>query len=221
MVLHLIEAKGILALGKEAAQTSVIHAFSFPQTKHHEPRPSGTKLLLPIIPISIVACAFVLLWGYHCQNNCIHYTYNCTCNIINQPIDLDDMTFATHNTFFTFTWLAPFVTQAINFSVYVHKDKLSIIPWRHVPHAKTQNLLTYFKEIFLVFYTQLKYRPWSITYPDLSGADSVTKTFKRFFCSVALFRISNTTLDREWVRIVWEKKKKNVKNTATNIWPWI
>lgn len=67
-------------------------------------------------------------------------------------------------------------------------------------------LLTYF-----VCYTQLKYRPWSTTYPDLSGADSVTKTFKRFFCSVALFRISNTTLDREWVRIVWEKKRKTLR----------
>ena len=124
---------------------------------------------------------------------------------------IDDMTFATHNTFFTFTWLAPFVTQAINFSVYVHKDKVSIIPGRHVLHAQPQNLLTYFKEIILVCYTQLKARPWYITYPDLSGADSVTKTFKRFFCSVALLRISNTTLDREWVRIVWEKKRKTLR----------
>lgn len=141
-------------------------------------------------------------------------------NIINQPIDLDDMLFSTHNTYFTFTWYTPFVTWAINFSVYDHRDKLSIIPRKPIPQAQTQNLLTYFKEIFLVCYTQLESRPCSITYPDLSGADSVTKTFKRFFCSVALLRISNTTLDREWVRIVWEKKEK-VKNISTFIWSWI
>lgn len=127
--------------------------------------------------------------------------------------------FSTHDTYFTFTWSIPFVTWAISVFMSIEISSLSILEnLFHICHAQTQNLLTYFKEMFLVCYTQLKSEPWSITYPDLSGADSVTKTFKRFFCSVALLRISNTTLDREWVRIVWKKIKKRVKNNY--IWSW-
>ena len=47
-----------------------IHAFSFLLAKRREPQPSSAKLLLRIIPIGIVACAFVLPWDNLCRNNC-------------------------------------------------------------------------------------------------------------------------------------------------------
>ena len=47
----LIEAQCISALEKEAAQKRVFGS------KHRESQPSSAKLLLPIIPIGIVACA--------------------------------------------------------------------------------------------------------------------------------------------------------------------
>ena len=39
--------------------------------KDREPQSSNTKLLLPIIPIGIVACALTLLRDNLCRNSCI------------------------------------------------------------------------------------------------------------------------------------------------------
>ena len=47
-----------------------IHAFLC-FAKCHEPQSSTTKLLLPMIPISIVARTFTLLWDNLCWNSCI------------------------------------------------------------------------------------------------------------------------------------------------------
>ena len=54
-----------------SSSNTCFHTFSFLLTKHLEPRPSSAKLLLPIITIGIVACAFVLLWDNLCWNSCI------------------------------------------------------------------------------------------------------------------------------------------------------
>ena len=39
---------------------------------HLEPQSSKAKLLLPIMPIGIVAYAFTLLWDNLCRNSCMH-----------------------------------------------------------------------------------------------------------------------------------------------------
>ena len=63
MVLHLIDLNLRYFGVREGSRTNTcIHAFSFLLAKHREPQPSSAKLSLPIIPIGIVACTFVLLW---------------------------------------------------------------------------------------------------------------------------------------------------------------
>ena len=60
---------------REVSSTNTcIHVFSFLLAKHGESQPSSAKLLLPIIPIGIVTCAFVLLWDNLCRNNCKQIT---------------------------------------------------------------------------------------------------------------------------------------------------
>ena len=56
-----IEAQGVSALWKETAQTRVFKISPFVLLNHLEPQSSNAKLLLPIIPIGIVAYAFTLL----------------------------------------------------------------------------------------------------------------------------------------------------------------
>ena len=51
-----------------------IYAFSFLVGKHREPQSINAKLLLPIIPIGIVAYAFTLSWDNLCRNSCILYS---------------------------------------------------------------------------------------------------------------------------------------------------
>ena len=71
-VLHLIDWKlRYSGVGEGSSTNMCIHTFSFLLTNHHEPRPSSTKLLLPIIPIGILSCAFVLLWDNLCHNSCM------------------------------------------------------------------------------------------------------------------------------------------------------
>ena len=48
-----------------------IHNFSFLLARHREPQSINPKLLLPIIPIGIVAYAFTLLLNNLCRNSCI------------------------------------------------------------------------------------------------------------------------------------------------------
>ena len=48
-----------------------IHNFSFLLARHREPQSISAKLLLPIIPIDIVAYAFTLLLDNLCRNRCI------------------------------------------------------------------------------------------------------------------------------------------------------
>ena len=50
------------------------HVFVFPRSlllNHLEPQSSKAKLLLPIMPMGIVAYAFILLWDNLCRNSCI------------------------------------------------------------------------------------------------------------------------------------------------------
>ena len=49
----------------------LIYAFSSLVGKHREPQSIKAKLFLPIIPIGIVAYAFMLLWDNLCRNSCI------------------------------------------------------------------------------------------------------------------------------------------------------
>ena len=44
-----------------------------------------------------------------------------------------------------------------------------------------------------------------MTYPDLFGRDSVTYTWNRLFDCCASFKTCKTTLDLEWVNIVWKE----------------
>ena len=60
----------ILVKAQGNSTNTCIHAFSFLLAKHRKHKPSSVKLLLPIIAIGIVACAFVLLWENICRNNC-------------------------------------------------------------------------------------------------------------------------------------------------------
>ena len=73
VVLPLIDYSALRYFGvREGSSTNTcIHTFFFFLAKHRELQPRGAKLLLPIIPISIVACAFVLLWNNLCRYNCI------------------------------------------------------------------------------------------------------------------------------------------------------
>lgn len=47
-----------------------------------------------------------------------------------------------------------------------------------------------------------------LSHPAVSGWDSVTKTVKRFFSAAAFSSTLNTTLEEEWVRIFWGRKKE-------------
>ena len=77
MVLHLIDWGATYFGIREGRSTNTgIHAFSFLLAKHRGPQPSSTKLLLPIIPIGIVTCDFVLSWDDLSRNNCINCTYD-------------------------------------------------------------------------------------------------------------------------------------------------
>ena len=57
---------------KEVAQTRVFLLSRSLLLNHLEPQSSKTKLLLPIMAIDIVACAFTLLWATFVQNSCEH-----------------------------------------------------------------------------------------------------------------------------------------------------
>ena len=56
----LIEPQGVSAWWKETAQTRVFMLSCSLLLNHLEPQSSKTKLLQPIIPVGIVACAFTL-----------------------------------------------------------------------------------------------------------------------------------------------------------------
>ena len=75
----LIEPQGASAWWKETAQTSLLLFSCSLLLNHLEPQSSKTKLLLPIMPIDIVAYAFTLLWGNCCENSCIMYQNKCKC----------------------------------------------------------------------------------------------------------------------------------------------
>ena len=66
----LIELQGVSAWRKETAQTRVFLLSRSLLLNHLEPQSSQIKLLLPIMPIDIVAYAFRLLWDNLCRNNC-------------------------------------------------------------------------------------------------------------------------------------------------------
>ena len=57
---------------KETAQTRVFKVSQSVLLNHREPQSSNGKLLLPIIPIGIVAYAFTLLRDNLCRNSCIY-----------------------------------------------------------------------------------------------------------------------------------------------------
>ena len=66
----LSEPQGVSAWWKETAQTRIILSRSM-LLNHLEPQSSKAKLLLPIMPIGIVAYAFTLSWDNLCRNSCI------------------------------------------------------------------------------------------------------------------------------------------------------
>ena len=59
----LSEPQGVSAWWKETAQTHVFVLSRSLFLNHLEPQSRKTKLLLPIIPIGIVVCAFTLFCG--------------------------------------------------------------------------------------------------------------------------------------------------------------
>ena len=71
----LIESQGVSAWLKETAQTRVFLLARPVLLNHLKPQSSKTKLLLPIMPIGIVACAFTLVWDNLCRNSCMYKTY--------------------------------------------------------------------------------------------------------------------------------------------------
>ena len=66
----LSEPRGVSAWWKETAQTRIILSRSM-LLNHLEPQSNKAKLLLPIMPIGIVAYAFTLSWDNLCRNSCI------------------------------------------------------------------------------------------------------------------------------------------------------
>ena len=72
----LIEALGVSEIERETAQIneSMPSLFLLVNT---EPQSINAELFLPIIPIGIVAYAFMLSWDNLCRNSCI-YMYLCT-----------------------------------------------------------------------------------------------------------------------------------------------
>ena len=72
----LIEPLAISAWWKETAQTRIHFFSSLVALNHPEPHSSKAKLLLPTIPIGIVAYAFTLSLDNLCRNSCILGTAN-------------------------------------------------------------------------------------------------------------------------------------------------
>ena len=68
---YLSEPQGVLAWWKETPQTRVFVLSRSLLLNHLKPQSSKAKLLLPIMPISVVAYAFTLLWDNLCRNSCI------------------------------------------------------------------------------------------------------------------------------------------------------
>ena len=67
----LIEPRSVLAWWKETAETRVFLLTRSLSLNHLEPAQSSkTKLLLPMMPIDIVAYAFTLLWDNLGRNSC-------------------------------------------------------------------------------------------------------------------------------------------------------
>ena len=66
----LSEPQGVSAWWKETAETLFVFSSSL-LLNHLEPISSKAKLLLPIMPIGIVAYAFTLSWDNLCRNSCI------------------------------------------------------------------------------------------------------------------------------------------------------
>ena len=69
----LLNLKGVSAWWKETAQTRVFLLFRSLLLNRLEPQSSKAKLLLPIIPIDLFACAFTLLPDNLCRNSCISH----------------------------------------------------------------------------------------------------------------------------------------------------
>ena len=67
----LSEPQGVLVWWKETAQTRAFMLSRSLLLNHLKPQSSKAKLLLPIMPIGIVAYAFTLLWDNLCRNSCI------------------------------------------------------------------------------------------------------------------------------------------------------
>ena len=70
----LIEAQGVSAWLKETAETRVFLLSCSLYLNHLEPQSSKTKLLLPIMPIDIVAYASTLWWAGQTLSKQLYYT---------------------------------------------------------------------------------------------------------------------------------------------------
>ena len=68
----LSEPQGVSAWRKETAHTHVLILSRSLLLNRLEPQSSKAKLLLPIMPIDIVADAFLLLWHNLCRNSCMY-----------------------------------------------------------------------------------------------------------------------------------------------------
>ena len=67
----LLWVQGISAWWKETAETQVFVLSPSLLLNHLEPQSSKAKLLLPIMPIGIIAYALTLLWDNLCRNSCM------------------------------------------------------------------------------------------------------------------------------------------------------
>ena len=67
-----IKVQGVSAWWRETAKTRVFMLSPSLLLNHLETQSSKAKLLLPIIPINIVAYTSTLLWDNLCRNSCIH-----------------------------------------------------------------------------------------------------------------------------------------------------
>ena len=72
----LSKRQSVSARWKETGQTHVFVLSRSLLLNHLEPQSSKTKLLLPIMPIGIVAYAFTLSWDNLCRNSCISFSPN-------------------------------------------------------------------------------------------------------------------------------------------------
>ena len=80
----LSEPQGVSAWWKETAETLFVISRSL-LLNHLEPISNKAKLLLPIMPIGIVAYAFTLSWDNLCPSSCIYACLHgeCKANCIN------------------------------------------------------------------------------------------------------------------------------------------